>query len=277
MGKLLGLEILLMLVTGLFAMLVIPALVGYPPAWPLFVVGFLMAMSYVGLYALANMAGRKMPGRARVIIGLMAYLAAFWGDLAMGVSTLQAGGPFPGATLYLRLAPALFGLVPAAVAALRSQRAARGETAAWALYAYAFAMLGVRYLLVPLVRVNWFAPLIAVQAGAIYLLLRGLLRIFLPTAAEGNAEAGPLVRRAMPDRIAGLVEGTTRRHARPFATRADGTFDESAISILCRPEDVPGVQAKLQEALTGQPFAVESGQAVEGKVELVIRPQTPQA
>ncbi|MFZ5827945.1 MAG: hypothetical protein ACOY94_26875 [Bacillota bacterium] len=272
MGKLLGLEILLMLATGLFAMWVIPALLGYPPAWTLLLVGLMMAMSFIGLYAMANLGGRKMGGTVRVAIGLVAYVAAFWGDLALVAANLYRGDTLPAVATYIRLAPALLGLLLLAAATVKARSGERGEVAGWALYAYALPMLGVRYLLVPLVAVNPVAQLMAMQAGAFYLFLRGLARLFMPTSAEGNEEAGPLIDRPVPDRIVGLVEGTTRRSARPFATRPDGSLDESAVSILCRPEDLPGVAARLREALGELPFTVQPGLEVEGKVELVIRP-----
>lgn len=272
MGRLLGLEILLMLATGLFAMWVIPALLGYPPAWPLLLVGLMMAMSFIGLYALSNLGGRKMAGPVRVALGLVAYVAAFWGDMALVIANLYRGDALPGAATYFRLAPAVLGLLLPAVAAVRVRPGERGEAASWALYAYAFPMLGVRYLLVPLVAVNPMAQLMAMQAGAFYLFLRGLVRLLVPTSAEGNAQAEPLIDRPVPDRIVGLVEGTTRRSARPFATRPDGSLDESAISILCLPEELPSISARLQEALGELPFTVQPGLGAEGKVELVIRP-----
>lgn len=272
MGKLLGREILLMILTGLFAMWAIPVLLGQPPAWPLLLVGIMMAMSFIGLYALANLGGRKMPGPARVVLGLVAFVAAFWGDVALEVARLYRGDEAALASTYFRLAPALFGLCLVALAAGKAPAGERGDRVAWALYAYALPMLGVRYLLVPLVQVNWLAQLMAMQAGAFYLFLRGLIRLQAPTAVEGDTQAGPLMRRAVPDRIVGLVEGTSRRKARPFATRPDGALDESAISILCRPEDLPGVTAKLRQVLDGAPFTVESGLEAEGQVELVIRP-----
>lgn len=269
-----GLELLLTIIVGIFSMYALPAVLGYPPAWPLFVVGFLMALSFIGLYATANLGGRKMPPIARLVIGLASFAGAFWSDLLLLVVRLSRGDAATVAPLLLMALPALFCLLLLAVAGLRPAEGGRWASAAWALYAFALPMLGVRYLLVPLVGVNPIASVIAVQGGAVYLFLRGLLRIFVPTSAEGNLTVGPLIYRPVPDRIVGLVEGTTRRHARPFATRLDGTPDTGAISILCRTEDIPGVSAKLREALAGKPFKVEIGQMVEGQVELVVRPQS---
>ncbi|MFZ5814708.1 MAG: hypothetical protein ACOY93_05345 [Bacillota bacterium] len=271
MGKLLGIEILLMAATGLFSMTVIPWILGHPPAGRLLLVGFLMAMSFVALYALFNLAGRRLAPRTRALIGLLAFAGAFWGPL------LNAAGLLPDLPLrlaYVDLAPPLAGLLLTAVAGIRAVPGERGKAAAGALYAYALPSLGLLWLLVPLVRINLTAQLIAVQAGAFYLFLRGLFRIFLPTAAEGNPDAPPLVYRPVPDRIVGLVEGTTRRRARPFATRADGSLDESAISILCGPEDLPALSARLREALAEEPFAVEAGVEAGRQIELVIRPAT---
>jgi hypothetical protein len=272
MAKLFGIEILLMILTGLFAATVIPTLLGHPPDGLLFVVGFLMSLSFVGFYAMANLGGQKMRPRVRVIIGIAAYLLAFWGDVALLIGNLTRSLDRPAYLYYFWLAPLLFGLLLTATATLRPRGQSRGEAVAWALYTYAFPMLGVRLFLVRLVAVNQVAELIAVQAGAVYLLLRGLVRIFMPTSAEGNPEAAPLVHRPVPDRIVGLVEGVTRRNARPYATRPDGTCDEDAISLLCLPEDLPGVTAKLKEALRGEPFLVEAGVEAEGKVEVVVRP-----
>lgn len=272
MVKLLSIEILLMTLTGVFAATILPRLLGYPPALPLFVVGFLMALSFVGFYALTNLGGRKMPPRVRVILGVVSFLVAFWGDLALMVGSLTRSVDLPAYMFYFWLAPGLFGLLLVAVAALWPRDQSRGEAAGWALYAYAFPMLGIRVLLVPLVQVNQMAALIAVQAGALYLLMRGLVRIFMPTSAEGNLDAGPLLHRPVPDRIVGLVEGVTRRNARPYATRPDGSTDDQAISLLCKPEDLPGVMAKVKEALGNEPFLVETGIEVGGKVEIVVRP-----
>lgn len=272
MAKLLGIETLLMILTGLYTATVLPLLLGHPVEWPLFTVGVLMALAFVGLYALANLGGQKMPARVRLLFGVASYVVAFWGDLVLVVSNYVRGVDVPNYLYFFSLAPALAGLLLSGVAALRPQNQVRGEAAAWAVYIYAFSMLGVRYLLVPLVEVNLMARLIAVQSGAFYLLLRGLVRILMPTSAEGNADAAPLIHRPVPDRIVGLVEGTTRRPARPFATRPDGSRDEGAISLLCRPEDLPGVTAKVEEALQGTPFVVQTGMETEGRVEIVIRP-----
>jgi len=269
---LLLIEIGFMLLAGLFAMAAVPWLRGFPPAWPLFLVGVLMTMSFIALYALANLGGKRMSTRLRLGIGLVAYTGAFWSDFTLAAGMLYRGDALPLRAGYVMLGPALLGLLLALVAALRAKPGERGAAAAAALYMYSLPMLGVRYLLVPLVSVNPWAQLIAVQTGAFYLFLRGVLRIYRPTSAEGNEQARPLMPRPVPDRVVGLVEGTTRRSARPFATRSDGTLDEQAISITCRPEDVPGVAQKVKEALADQPFLVETGVAANGKVELVIRP-----
>lgn len=277
MAKLLGIEILFMILIGLFAAFGIPAALGYPPAWPLFLVGFLMTMSFIGLYAIANLGGRKMKPAARTVVGLLSFAAAFYAPILLAAGALFRGERL-GVVALTNLLPVLPALLLPAVAALKAKPGQRGEAASWALYAYTFPSVGIWWVLLRLVEINPMAVLIAVHAGALYLFLRGLLRIFMPTAAEGNPDAAPLVLRPVPDQIVGLVEGTTRRRARPYATRADGSLDESAISILCRPEDLPGVSAKLQDALGSRPFTVETGQPVsEGQVELVIRPIAPTA
>lgn len=255
MARLLGLEALLMILCGAYAALVPPALLGYPPDGVLFVAGFLMALTFSGLYALANLGGSKMPAAARAAAGVLALGAL----LAASETPLRAASA-------CAVALGLLG-------ALRTGAGRRWDGALWAVYAFALPMLGVRYLLVPLAGATGIVQMIAVQGGTLYLVLRGLLRIFLPTSAEGNSAAGPLVRQPVPDRIVGLVEGTARTSARPYATRADGTLDESAISILCRPEEVAAVAERLKAALAGQPYAVQVGERVEARVELVIRPQ----
>ncbi len=274
MLTLLLIEILFMLLAGLFTMGVLPWLRGFPPAWPLFLVGVLMTLSFIALYALANLGGKRMSTRLRLGLGAAAYLGAFWSDILLATGMIYRGDGLPPRAGYLLLGPALLGLVLPAVAALRAKPGARGSAAATAFYMYALPMVVIRYPLVWMVRVNPWAQMIAMQTGAFYLFLRGLLRIFRPTSAEGNEQAGPLVPRSVPDRIVGLVEATTRRSARPFATRPDGSLDQQAISITCRPEDLSGVSQRLREALGDQPFLVEKGVEEKGKVELVIRPAT---
>lgn len=254
MVRLLGLEALLMVLAGFYAVFVPPALLGYPPDGVLFVVGFLMALTFSGLYALANLVGHKMPAAARAAIGIAALGLAFVAD---------------GSALAV---PPLCGVALGLLGALRSEAGRRWEGALWAVYAFAVPMLGIRYALVPLAGTSSIVQVIAEQAGTLYLLLRGLMRIFMPTSAEGNSEAGPLLHQPVPDRIVGLVEGTARASARPYATRADGSLDESAISILCRPDELTAVAARLEAALAGHPYSLQVGETVGARVELVIRP-----
>lgn len=262
-----------MVLTGFLAMFGVPMLMGQTPGLPFFMVGFLMTLSFVALYAMANLGGRKMPSAVRLGIGLVAFPAALWGNLLSVVSPPAEGGVAAGWTQVILLIPILFGLILPVVAALKASLGKKGTAAIWAFYVYALPMLWVRFLLVPLVQVSSLAQLIAMQTGAFYLFLRGLVRIYVPTSAEGNPNAAPLVHRPVPDRIVGLVEGQSRHRARPFATRPDGSLDESVISILCRPEDVEPLSQKLRQALEGQPFTVTTGATVGGKVELVVGPE----
>jgi hypothetical protein len=77
----------------------------------------------------------------------------------------------------------------------------------------------------------------------------------------------------VPDAIAGLAEGTLRKRARPWATRPDGSEDETAISLVVPAAEVEGAVHKLAAALEGKPFTAEPGQPVKGGVEIVVRPK----
>lgn len=276
MARLMVSELLLVLLAGVFAAVGIPWLMGLPPDWPLFVVGFMMSMAYVAMYALANLAGKRLSARWKRVTGIVAFLAVFWGPILLAGNSLRAGF-LPVRTAYVYLAAPLFGLLLEVLATLLPRSGRRpGESGAEALFAYAVPMVMVRYLLVPLVGVNPVAQLVAMQCGAVYLFGRGLVRLFAPTSAEGNLEAGPLVHRPVPDRVVGLVESLSRRSARPYFTLPDGSLDEQGLSVLCAPGEAEELAGRLRAALEGQPFSVEAGQVVEGKVELVVRPaQTP--
>lgn len=275
MVKLLGLEILLATLTGVFTMYGVPLLLGRPPAWPLFVVGLLMTLSFIALYAIALMGGGRMSARARLWAGLLSWVAVFWQPLLLVVGAAVQGRGLPPIATYVQLAPLVASLVPVLAALVLAPAGRRPEQALWAFYSYSFPMLGIRYLLVPMVQINPVAVIMAMHGGAFYLLVRGLIRIVAPSAAEGNEAAGPLLHRPVPDRIVGLVEGTTHRNARPFATRADGSLDDQAISITCRPEDVASIVQRLNTALADQPFVASPGETVGEQAEVAVRLRQP--
>ncbi|HYG59262.1 MAG TPA: hypothetical protein VD902_14465, partial [Symbiobacteriaceae bacterium] len=159
------------------------------------------------------------------------------------------------------------------MAAGRGPSGKRAEQALWALFAFSAPMFLVRYLLVPMVSINLFLTVAAVQTGAFYLFLRGLFRVYAPNTVEVPvAGAEPLVkRRPVPDAVVGLLEGTLHRRARPYATLPDFSLDESAVSLLVRPDEVEQAVSKAAEALQDRPFDVEPGVAQSQWVELVIR------
>lgn len=272
MGKLLGREALLVALTGLFAMVAVPALYGKPVEPPLFWIGLAMGLTYMAIYAMTVLAGNKMPAEVRKWIGVFAWIGTFGNDLLLLTGLVQWSLRVSTGALYLVAAPGLCGVALAVLAAFRSPRGERVAAAYQALYSYSFPMSGVRFLLVPLVRVNEMAVTLAFQGGAFYMALRVLMAILWPGRVEGNVTAPPLVRRPVPDAIVGLVEGTSRRRARPFATERSGERNEEAISILCSPKDVPDVVKRLKEALADKPFSIAPGEQVEGQVEVVVRP-----
>lgn len=253
MTRLLVSELILVLLTGAFAALGAPWLSGRPSSWPLFVVGVLMAMAFVALYALANLAGRRLRPGAGLAVGAAALALTLW-------------RPLDGAT---HLVGAAAGLLLAVLGA------ALGRGAGGSLYAFAAPLLAVRWLLAPLLGPFRAAQLVVVQCGVFYYFGRGLVRLILPTSAEGNPEAGPLIHRPVPDRVVGLVEGISRRRARPYATREDGSRDENAISVLCRAPEAPALVDRLQAALAGHPVTVALGPQEGQSAQVVVRMSDP--
>ncbi len=248
MARLLIAELLLLVLTALFAAVGFPWLSGRPPAWPLLSIGFLMALAFVALYALANLAARRLPEPALLIVGL----------LALGLIQIGPGGAGAWVSLAAGILLALLGR-------------ALGRGAGASLYAYAVPLLAVRWLLVPLAGSGEAVLSLAMQCGTIYFFARGLVRLAFPTAAEGDPSAAPLVRRPVPDRVAALVEAASRRRALPYATREDGSRDEEAISIRCSPAEAAQLADRLRAALEDHPAEVMPGVRVGDEVELVIR------
>jgi len=249
MTRLLVSELVLVLLTGVFAALGAPWLSGRPSSWPLVAVGVLMAMAFVALYALANLVGRRLRPAASLAVGAAALALTLWRPLD-GVTHLAGG---------------VAGLLLAALGA------AAGRGAGGSLYAFAAPLLGARWLLAPLLGPSPAAQLLAVQCGIFYCFGRGLIRLLSPTSAEGNPEAGPLVHRPVPDRVVGLVEGVSRRRTRPYATREDGSRDANAISLLCPAAEAPALMDRLQSALAGHPVTVALGPQEEQSAQLIIR------
>ncbi|MDB4896889.1 MAG: hypothetical protein JWN15_3151 [Firmicutes bacterium] len=273
MGRLLAREAALILLSGMFGWLVLPAMMGKPPLLVLFWAGLVMSLTFMAMYAMSVMAGNKMPARVRHWLGPIAWVGAFLPELALLFRLMRDGATLNAAALYLSLAPALFGLLLTGLGAALAPVADRKGVALSTLYAYSFPMLAVVWLLVPMVGVNPLAAALARQSGAIYMALRVLVRIFWPGSVEGDASAPPLVVRRVPDPVVGLVEGLSRRRARPFATLPGGALDEGAISVLALPDEVREVVTRLEGALADRPFRVCPGESVDGRVEIVVRPQ----
>lgn len=273
MGKLLAREAILVLLSGLFGALAIPALMGHPPAMELFWAGVVMGLTFMAMYAMALLGGNKMPARVRHWLGPISWAGAFFPDVVLLAGLLGRGAKLAPSALYMMLTPGVYGLLLMLLGGAMARRGDRQGVALSTLYAYGFPMLGVRWLLVPMVAVNPVASALAMQAGAMYMALRVMARIFWPGSVEGDAAASPLVVRPVPDAVVGLVEGTARRRARPYATLPGGAMDEGAISVLARPDEVPDMVLQLSAALQDRPFRVVAGEAVEGRVEVVVRPQ----
>lgn len=273
MVKLLVREAAIVLLTGLFALFVVPALLGDQVAPVLFGIGVMMALTYAAVYAMGLLGAGRLKPALRGWIGIFAWLLAFESDLVLLGRVALSGARPSGGALYTLLAPALYALVLVALAVWKRGSEEPTVAAGWALYAYALPMLMVRWLLLPLVGQNSALADLALQCGAFYLALRVLLRILWPFRVEGNESAPPLIFRPIPDQIVGLVEGTTRRRARPFATAASGARDDRAISVLCAPAEADEIAEQLTRTLAGKPFDVAVGARVEGQAEVVIRPR----
>lgn len=255
MLKLMGREVLLVLLSGLFTQYAVPILLRKPPASGLFAVGVVMGLTFMSIYAISVLTGNKMPKRARAWLGVVALLLAFGPGLT-GMAGL--------------VAPAV--LLPG-LGALRTPTGERGQAALTALYAYSFPMLCVRWLLVPLVNSSPAAVTMALYTGSAYLAMRGLVRLVWPGSVEGDPAAGPLVYRPVPDHVVGLVEGAARRRARPYATAPDGARDGGVISVLCPPDEAPALAGLIAQRMGNWPFEVLVGEAFEGQVEVVVRPR----
>lgn len=264
MSKLLGREAALVLLSGLFAWLIFPRIVGAPLDHVLLGIGLMMGLTYMALYAVCVLGGGRLRPAVAGALGAAAFVAAF--------VPAMPGADGPGA-LYRLMAPPLFGLALLAPGALLARRGERAPGALSTLYAYGLPMLGVRWLLVPMVQGSPFLAQLALQTGAVYVALRVLVRILWPGSPEGNAAAGPLVHRPVPDAVVGLVEGISRLPARPYATLADGRLDQGAISVACPPAEARALVSELTEALAGRPFAVTLGAQVAGELEVVVRPK----
>lgn len=265
MARLLGREALFVFLSVFYAARVVPLLVGFQPALALAWVGAMMTLSFMAIYALTVLATSRLRPATRGWLGLAA-----WG-LAFGSVFMDVVDGFITPAIFL---PIGFSLLPALLAALRAP-GGRLLAAGDALAAFSLPMAGIRWLLLPLVA--GFPPLAAMvlHTAGLYLLLRTCARVLWPLAAEGEPNAAPLLFRPVPDHIVGLVEGSTGRRARPYATRVDGSRDERAISLLCPGQEAVGVAATLNRTLAHHPFAAEVGEPVGDEVEVVVRPSAP--
>jgi hypothetical protein len=273
MGKILARESVLIVLVGLFGGLAVPALLGYPPALGLFLVGLVLGLTFAPLYALSLLGGTRMPAVIWKWIGPFAWVFVFWNDFMTVVQALMWGAALTLRSAYVYLLPGLFGLLLVLLAALRASRGERAKNALWALYLYGLPMVVIRFALVPAVQVNVVLAGLAMQGGALYLFLHGLLRIYVPVGPEAgdDVQRPPLVQKALPDAVVGLAEGTLHRRARPFATLAGGAADESAISFAVRPDEVAEALEKLSAAMENKPVVVEQGQQVGGEIEVIVR------
>lgn len=274
MVKLLAREAGMLLISGLLGMLYIPWLLGHAPATGLGLVGLVMGLTFMPLYALAVLGGNKMPAKVRNWLGVFSWALAFSLDLFLWLGWVRTGqaGRMTATAQWITVAPGLFGLAVTGLAYLKAPRTERGEAALWALYAYSFPMVVVRWLIAwGMVRENGTLQILALQVGALYMFLRVLLRLFWPSSVEGG-EGGSLVHRPVPDAVVGLVEGTLNKRARPFATLEGGATDDQAISVLVKPQEVTGAVDRVNAVLQG-PFEARPGVQVGNRVEIVVRRQ----
>lgn len=270
MGKVMLREFVLVLITGLFGWLAIPALVGQSPALPLLLVGFMLALTFAPMHAVSLMVGRRLPPALRSWVGVFAWVFAFLGQIKGVLAVLFQGRLVSFSTVATPLAPPLLGLLLPLLAAIRAPRGRRGQAAAWALFLFSLPMWVVRDVLVRLVSPNLLLMIMAMLGGTLYMFLHGILRLYVPSIVEDENRNEPLIRRPVPDAVVGLVEGTLHRRARPYATTPDG-LDDTAISVLCRPDEVEEVVDQVTQALGNRPFEAAPGRTVKGQVEVVIR------
>lgn len=274
MGKLLSRELALVGLSGLVAWLFVPALFRQTPALPLLVAGLLLGMTYAPLYALALMGGRRLPAVVRGWLGPIAWVMVFFNELLIVVQAWLWGKSLTPAALYLQAAPGLFALLLTVLAVFRHKAGVRQQGALWALYLYSVPMVVIRLLFVPAMSVNLVLPAVAIQCGAVFFLVHGLLRLYAPMGPETEEIGPPLVKpRAVPDAVVGLAEGMLHTKARPFATLPSGELDEQAVSLLLKPGEVEDAVQRLSAALDGKPFAVTPGEKMGGRQEIIIRPR----
>lgn len=274
MVKLLGREALLVLLVGLLAVFFVPPLViGRVGDTGLFMGGLVMGLTFMAIYAMAVLLGNKIPDKWRHWFGAFAWVGTFANDLFLYAGLRRSGYVVEPTATYLQLSPGLLVVLLMAVVAVRSPREERVGALMDTLYAYSLPMLAIRNLLIPLAGGGLLVTQMVLQLGAVYTGARVLARIFWPGSVDGNLTAPLLVRRYIPDAVVGLVEGTARRRARPYATGQHGEMDETVVSILCRPDEASALVAQLNAALADRPFYVSPGETVSGQVELVIRPR----
>lgn len=272
MGKLLIREFLFVLALGLFAWFGLPLLLGQSPDFVLFSLGLVVGLTCAPIYALVLLIGKRLPPAVRGWVGVFAWVFVFLNEVLVVLLGRVPRGA--GVLLYFQLAPGLLGLLLAALAAQRKSDNPRSAEALHGLYVYSASMLAVRFILMPMVSVNPFLTLLAMQGGALFFLLHGLLRLYAPLGPELAVQTEPLVaRRYLPDAIVGLSERTLHKRARPWATRPDGSLDETSVSLVVPRADLDDALARLAGALDGKPFVAEAGEPVAGGVEIVVRPK----
>lgn len=252
MIRLLVREAVLVALTGLIVRYLLPRLLGIPAAPAFLAVGFMFALTIMSLYAMTVLAGNRLPPRYKGALGaaalpLVALPGAPWGAGVPGL------------------------LLPALAALLRPHPGqSRADAAMEALYAYAIPMAAVRWLLVPLVGENPGLAAIGLNAGVAYLAMRGLVRIAWPLSAEGNREGAPLIHRPVPDWVVGLVERASGLHALPFALRADGSRDQSGISLRCDRAEAEDLLKRVRRAIADTPFQAEPGPEAGAQAQIQI-------
>jgi len=256
--KLLLREAVLIVLAGLFVAFAAPLLLHAGAEPGLFWIGLLMSLTFMALYAVGVAGGSRLKAPVKAAVGAVAWLLAF-----------VAGGGLDPAR---HLLPAALVLLPLAAGALRHGLPGLAD----GLFLYSLPMVGVRWGLVPMLGGGAAPALVVMAAGGFYTALRATSGILWPIGrAEGQEHALPLVPKSLPDRVVGVLEGTTGLSARPFATRRDGTLDEQAISVVAPASRARSMAAAVQAALTAAmpqaPLRVELGLETADGTEIVVR------
>lgn len=86
-------DVFITILSGVFAWIGLPVLIGTPGVPAFFLTGVVVALPIATTYAMGILAANKMPLRAMQVLGILAYLAGVWP--LMGRFTLDLVGLLP--------------------------------------------------------------------------------------------------------------------------------------------------------------------------------------